>query len=98
MLTFKKADKKQTKLRCSIFGPSGAGKTFTALRIAKGFSDSGLIENPKIGVIDTERGSASKYADRFDFDVLELDAKQQKIENYIEAMQAAHKAGYNILI
>ena len=98
MMTFKKADKKQAKLRCSIFGPSGAGKTFTALRIAKGFVKSNLIQNAKIAVIDTERGSASKYADRFDFDVLELDSRHQKIENYIEAMQAASQAGYNILI
>lgn len=97
-MQFKKADKKQTKLRCSIFGPSGSGKTFTALRIAKGFIESNLISDAKIAVIDTERGSASKYADRFEFDVLELDSEHQKIDHYIEAMNAAKENGYNILI
>lgn len=97
-MQFKKADKKQAKLRCSIFGPSGAGKTFTALRIAKGFLESDLIPDAKIAVIDTERGSASKYADRFEFDVLELDSENQSIDHYIAAMNAAKENGYNILV
>ena len=33
---FKKASKSSSKLRAALFGPSGAGKTFTALRIATG--------------------------------------------------------------
>ena len=66
---FKKATKKNAKLRLALFGVSGAGKTMSALRIAKGI----VGENGKIAVIDTERRSACKYADRFDFDVCELD-------------------------
>ena len=92
-MQFKKADKKASKLRCSIFGPSGAGKTFTSLRIANGFKSA---TNGKIAFIDSERGSASKYADRFDFDVLELERKT--IADYIQAIKLASENGYNILI
>jgi hypothetical protein len=87
--TFQKASKKTAKLRLAIFGPSGSGKTFTSLRMATGLGGN-------IAVIDTERGSASKYADRFEFDVLELPKKD--IETYIEAIQAAGKAGYGVLV
>lgn len=89
MKTFKKASKKQSKLRLAVFGASGSGKTYSSLRIASGMSD-------KIAFIDTERGSASKYADKFNFDVLELDTF--KISEYVEAIDAANEAGYDVLI
>lgn len=88
-LQFTKATKEQARLRLALFGPSGAGKTYTALKIATGMGGS-------IAVIDTERGSASKYADRFEFDVLELDARN--IATYCQAIEAANRAGYNVLI
>lgn len=88
-LTFKKATKTQSKLRLSIAGPSGSGKTYSALRIATEMGG-------KIAFIDTERGSASKYSDVFDFDVIELEDFHP--ERYIEAIKAAESAGYDILI
>lgn len=88
-LTFKKAQKQQSKLRMSIAGPSGSGKTFTALRIATEMGGS-------IAVIDTEKGSAAKYSDQFAFDVLEMDDFHP--DRYIEAIRAAERAGYDILI
>lgn len=94
MAGFKKADKKQSRLRCSIFGPSGSGKTYTSLRIATGFIQSGI--DSRIAFIDSERGSASKYADRFDFDVLELDKKT--IQSYIDAIKMAADNKYKVLI
>ena len=86
---FRKATKETTKLRAAIFGASGAGKTFSALRIAAG------IGGP-IAVIDTERGSASKYADRFSFDVLDL--AHAAIPDYQGAIKAAAEAGYPVLV
>ena len=77
---FKKATKSQSKLRLGLVGPSGSGKTFTALQIATGLGGS-------IAVIDSERGSASKYADLFDFDVLELQTFSPK--TYVNAIKAA---------
>lgn len=88
---FKKATKAQANLHAAIFGPSGAGKTFTSLRVA-----TGLAGGSPIAVIDTERGSASKYADRFSFDVMELE--DQSIDGYVAAISEAAKGGYKVLI
>jgi hypothetical protein len=88
---FKKATKAAANLHAAIFGPSGAGKTYTSLRVA-----IGLAGGSPIAVIDTERGSASKYADRFSFDVLELE--DQTIDGYVAAIKEAAKAGYKVLV
>lgn len=88
-MEFKKAVKSQAKLRAALFGPSGAGKTFSALAIASGMGT-------RIALIDSERSSASKYADRFSFDALDLEAKS--IDEYVAAIQAAGDAGYDVLI
>lgn len=87
---FKKAERKQARLRLALAGPSGSGKTYSALQMAKGLGG-------RIAVIDTEHGSASLYADAADFDVMELHAPYSP-ERYIEAIQAAEKAGYDVLI
>lgn len=87
MGSFKKATKEQAKLRLALFGVSGSGKTYTALRIAKGLGG-------KIAVIDTERNSACKYSDRFDFDV--CDAKKPSIENLKMFIEEARN--YDVLI
>lgn len=89
MMQFEKATKEQSKLRLALFGPSGSGKTFSALRIATGLGG-------QIAVIDTERGSASKYADLFSFDVLELEQFGTRV--YVEAINAAQHSGYDVLI
>lgn len=89
-MEFKKATKTQSRLRLSIAGPAGSGKTFTALRVAAAMG-------ARVAVIDTERGSASKYADRFNFDVIELDGDYHP-QRYIQAMRAAEKAGYDVLV
>jgi hypothetical protein len=87
---FKKAERKQAKLRLALSGPSGSGKTTGALLIAKGIGG-------KIAVLDTERGSASLYADITDFDVVELTPPYTP-ERYIEIIHAAEKEGYTTLI
>lgn len=90
MSKFKKAEKKKAKLRLGITGPSGSGKTYSALRLATGLGG-------KIAFIDSEKGSASLYADKFDFDVLELEPPYAP-ERYIECLYEAIKAGYEIVI
>ena len=98
MIQFQKAVKEQVRLRLAIYGPAGAGKTASALRIAHGIGG-------KIAFIDTENYSASRYADGlnyaggfvpFNFDVVSL--TKPTIENYLEAIQSADNAGYNVLI
>ncbi len=88
-MAFQKATKKQAKGRLALVGPSGSGKTYTALRVAKALGE-------RVAVIDSERGSASKYADKFDFDVCELDSFSP--EAYIKAIGDAEDAGYDVLI
>jgi uncharacterized protein YjhX (UPF0386 family) len=81
----------------TLDGPAGSGKTLTALRFAHELAQGG-----KIAVIDTERGSAAKYAgDTYDgnifaFDVLEL--QQFSPQRYIEGIQAAGRMGYSVLL
>jgi len=48
-------------------------------------------------VIDTERGSASKYASRFEFDVLDMQPPFSPAV-YVNAIKAAEGEGYDILI
>lgn len=92
-MSFKKAEKSKSKLRAAFFGPSGSGKTFSALSVATGIAEA---TNSKIAVIDSERGSASKYADRFTFDVVNLEKKT--IDEYITFIGDAQKEGYGVLI
>lgn len=84
---FQKASKKQCKLRLALFGVSGGGKTYSSLLIAKGLGG-------KVALIDTEHKSASKYADRFDFDVCNLD--KPTIGNMLMTIKEARD--YDVLI
>ena len=91
--TFTRATKTRSRLRMALDGPSGSGKTFTGLTFA--FALAG--EAGRIAVIDTERGSASKYADRFPpFDVLELETFSPEL--YTAAIEEAEAAGYDVLV
>lgn len=91
-LQIKKAVKYDSKLRMSIAGPSGSGKTYTALTLAHALADG-----KPVCVIDTERGSASKYADDFpEYDVIELDTFSPAL--YVEAIKMVEEAGYGVLV
>src|SRR5947209_6754030 len=91
-MAFKKAIKLESKLRLALAGPSGSGKTFTALTLA-----TALADGKPVAVIDTERGSAAKYADVFpSFDVNELDIFSP--DAFIAAIREAEHAGYAVLV
>jgi type II secretory pathway predicted ATPase ExeA len=66
-MAFRKAERKQAKLRLTLCGPSGSGKTYSALLIARGLAADG-----KIALIDTERGSGELYSELIDYDVARL--------------------------
>ena len=87
-MTFQKAVKEQVKLRIALIGPSGGGKTYSALRFAKYLGG-------RVALIDSERNSATLYADIFDFDSCPLEPPYSA-EKYIEAIKDA--AGYDVLI
>lgn len=89
-MPFTKAVKHESKLRLALAGPAGSGKTYTALAVA-----TALADGQGVALIDTERGSASKYADLFSFDVLNLSAPYHP-DRFVEAM--AEASGYGVLI
>jgi hypothetical protein len=91
--TFRRATRRQTKLKLGMTGPSGSGKTTSALRLGRGL----VGPQGKIAVIDTENGSASLYSDRYDFDVLEISPPFEH-PKFIDAIHAAASAGYDCVI
>lgn len=90
---FKKAVKEKLKLRLAIEGPSGSGKSYSALLIARGL----VGEGGKIALIDTEKESAKLYADLTDFDHASLNEPYTP-ERYIALINGAEKAGYDCII
>lgn len=86
-----KATKAKQKLRLALSGPSGSGKTYSALLLAKSLGAKNIC------VIDTERGSASLYADIVDFNVIELQPLYSP-DRYIEAITAAEESGADCII
>lgn len=87
---FQKATKKKQKARVALIGPAGSGKTFTALTVARHLGE-------RVAVIDTERGSASKYSgDVADFDVVELEKFAPN--DYMRVIGGAAQAGYDVLV
>jgi hypothetical protein len=62
----------------------------SALRLAFGIGG-------RVGVIDTENGSADLYADQGDYDVITL-GKPYTVAKYREAIDAFERAGYDIII
>jgi len=92
-MAFIKAKKSGIWLRMALCSPSGGGKTMTSLYLATALAKK---YGYKIAFIDSERGSAKKYADLFDFDVLEL--KTYEVENYIKAIKEAQNNDYKICV
>jgi hypothetical protein len=89
---FQKAVKTESNLRMAIAGPSGSGKTYTALAVA-----TALVPGGRIAVIDTEHGSAAKYADLFAFDVAHA-APPYHPDGLIKLVTFAAGNGYDVVI
>jgi len=98
MIQIKKAVRERVWLKVAVTGPTGSGKTWGAIGLAKGLAPTG-----KVLVIDTENRSASYYAGisnqpgAWDFDVVELDAPFTTTK-YLEGLQAAISSGYEALV
>jgi hypothetical protein len=89
-IEIRKAERVNSKLRLGLAGPSGSGKTMNALKIANG------IGGP-VCLIDTERGSGDLYANLYDYSVITLEPPF-KPDTLIEAIHAAEKAAFNVII
>lgn len=82
-MNFTPALRRNVPLIIGIAGPSGGGKTYSALRLARGLADGGSI-----AAIDTERGRMLHYADEFEFLHAELDAPFSP-DRYADAIKEA---------
>jgi DNA polymerase III delta prime subunit len=89
VLQFHKATKRDARLRLAVAGPSGSGKTYTLLKLAT------ELGGP-IALVDSERGSAEKYADLFEFDTLKLDSFSPDLMPRL--IESAAAQGYKVLI
>jgi hypothetical protein len=86
----RKAERRKSKLRLALVGPTGSGKTYSALQLAFGLGT-------KIGMIDTEHGSGDLYADLGDYDVITLEPPYT-VAKYRDAIRAFEEAGYDTII
>lgn len=91
-VSFRPAIRSNVNLLIGLAGASGAGKSFSAMRLA-----SGISNGARFAVIDTENGRASHYADQFQFDVAEL-REPFTPHAYAEAIEAADRAGYPVIV
>jgi hypothetical protein len=96
-MQFQKAQRRQARLRLALTSPSGGGKTYSALRVATGLARPRKDSVGGIAFIDTERRSASLYADVFEFDALELEPPFAP-ERYVEALKVAQAMKYDVVI
>ncbi len=104
--TFRPAVREQIRLLIGLSGPTGSGKTLSALMMAKALTKLAGVD--RFAVLDTENGRASLYAPptggnskdypgTFDFDVVELSAPFTS-ENYQDAILAAEAAKYPVIV
>ena len=93
MIQIRKAERKQSKLRIGLSSPSGAGKTYSALLLAKGLCGSW----DKVGMIDTETGRGDFYSDLGGYVIATMEAPFTP-EKYIEYINALIASGVEVLI
>jgi hypothetical protein len=74
----------EVPLLIGLIGPPGGGKTYSALRLAKGMQQ---VRPGPIVLIDTERGRASKYANSFEFMRVNMEPPF-KPEDFLDAVRA----------
>lgn len=90
--TLRKAERKKAKLRIGLAWPSGSGKTYSALKLARGLTDSW----DKICIIDTENGSWELYSHLWDYNAITLD--EFKPSDYMSAIEACENAWMEVII
>ena len=90
--SFRPAVRKNASLLIGLIGASGSGKTYSAMRLAKG-----IAGDKPFAVIDTEAGRALHYSGQFEFDHGDLHPPFRP-EAYSDAIHAADAAGYPVIV
>lgn len=89
---FAPAKREQVSLLIALAGASGSGKTYSALRLARGLSTTG-----KIAFIDTEARRGLHYASEFDFMHADMRPPFAPVR-FVEGIRAAEHAGADVVI
>ncbi len=96
-MTFQFVPAQQFTERAGLFvalvGGTNAGKTFSALRLARGIAGP----KGKLAVLDTEGGRTLHLKRDFDFDANVMEAPFRP-ERFAQAAEAAEQAGYDVLL
>jgi len=87
-MELRNSERKSAKIRLSLQGPSGSGKSMSSLLLAYGL----VNDWKKIAVIDTENGSADLYSELGTYYVLPLNEPYSP-ERYIEAIKLCESSG-----
>lgn len=101
-MAFKKAERKQAKLRLALAGPSNSGKTLTALLLAIYIARK--VGKGRVAVIDSERGRSRMYAGYPlpDGSTLEFDVDDSlpnfSPESYVKALRQAEAEKYDVVV
>lgn len=98
---FTEATREKLKLRMAITGVTGGGKTWTAIALAT-YLLGGTLRDPsmvkRLAVIDTERGTARRYARGRPFYFSHLELKSFEPEAFVDAIRAAHDQGFDAIV
>jgi ABC-type dipeptide/oligopeptide/nickel transport system ATPase subunit len=91
---YRPAVREQTPLLVGLIGPSGGGKTYSALRLATGIQ---RVSGGDIAVVDTEARRALHYADKFTFHHVAFGAPFSPLD-YLAAIEHCLKKGAKTII
>ena len=90
----KPATRERTPVMIGLMGPSGGGKTFSALRLATGIQ---RVSGGEIYVIDTEARRSLHYADKFKFRHVEFSAPFSPLD-YMAAIKHCVDKGAGVVV
>lgn len=93
-MQLRQSQRKKAKIKMALQAPSGAGKTMSALLIAKGLCNGDLS---RVAILDTENGSADLYAHLGNYNVVSLKPPFTP-QQYIEAIELCEKEGMEVII
>jgi hypothetical protein len=88
------SSRSNAKMKMALQAPSGAGKSMSALLLAKGLTNDNLS---KVAIIDTENKSSNLYAHLGNYNVLSMSPPFSP-EKYIEAIDICLKGGMEVII
>lgn len=88
------AVRESVPLLIGLMGASGAGKTYSALRLATGLQE---VRGGEIFFIDTEARRALHYADQFKFQHVQFDAPFGSLD-YLASIEHCVKQGAKVIV